>query len=61
MFTTKSKCRIFEKSPYWIMGGTFKTVPTLFRQFYTIHSMVRTEENLKILPRVYALMTSKSE
>ena len=43
------------------MDGTFKTVPTLFRQLYTIHAMVGTGENAKILPLVYALMTSKTE
>jgi len=44
-----------------MMNGTFKTVPTLFRQLYTLHVMVGTEENAKILPLVHALMTSKSE
>jgi hypothetical protein len=43
------------------MDGTFKNVPTLFQQLYTIHAVVRTGENAKILLLVYALMTSKTE
>jgi hypothetical protein len=42
------------------MDGTFKTVPTVFRQLYTIHAPVGGE-NSRILPLVYSLITSKSE
>jgi hypothetical protein len=31
LFTTKSNVENLRKSSYWIMDGTFKTVPTLFR------------------------------
>jgi hypothetical protein len=34
---------------------------SLFRQLYTIHAVVGTRENSKILPFVYALMASKTE
>ncbi len=44
-----------------MMDGTFKTVLTVFYQLYTIHSPIGTENNSKILPLVYALMTNKSE
>lgn len=37
LFTTKSNIEQLKKSSYWIMDGTFKAVPTLFRQLYTIH------------------------
>ena len=43
------------------MDGTFKTVPTIFSQLYTIHAPIGGEENSRILPLVYALMTGKSE
>src|SRR5205823_8963479 len=41
--------------------GTFKTVPVLFQQMYTIHAPVGGESNARVLPMVYALMTGKSE
>lgn len=44
----------------WICDGTFKTVPNLFLQLYTIHCKIGGI-NSRILPVAYALMTSKSQ
>ena len=49
------------QSSFWIMDGTFKTVPTIFKQLYTIHGQVGGNENSRIMPLAYALMSSKSE
>ncbi|CAF1202206.1 unnamed protein product [Rotaria sp. Silwood1] len=43
------------------MDGTFKTVPTLFRQLYSIHAPPGRNVNSRIVPLVYALMSVKSE
>ncbi|CAB4380960.1 unnamed protein product [Rhizophagus irregularis] len=43
------------------MDGTFKTVPTIFKQLYTIHGSVGGSENSQIMPLVFSLMSSKSE
>ena len=59
-FTTAANVEPLSQAPYWIMDGTFKTVPLIFYQLYTIHAPVGTQ-NSRILPLVYALMTSKSE
>ncbi|CAG8586190.1 16058_t:CDS:2 [Cetraspora pellucida] len=61
IFSTNENIKRLSKAPYWIMDGTFKTVPTIFYQLYTIHAPVGPEENSRILPLVYALMTNKSE
>ena len=61
MFTTSANVSYLAQSPFWIMDGTFKTVPTLFRQLYTIHGNIGGSENSQIMPLVYALMSSKSE
>lgn len=61
IFTTTSNIRYLEQSPFWIMDGTFKTVPTIFKQLYTIHGSVGGNDNSRIMPLVYALMSSKSE
>jgi hypothetical protein len=42
------------------MDGTFKTAPLLFSQLYSIHCEVGGI-NSRILPIVWALITSKSE
>ncbi|CAB4420785.1 unnamed protein product [Rhizophagus irregularis] len=43
------------------MDGTFRTVPTLFHQMYTVHALVGGESNSRVLPMVYILMTSRSK
>ncbi|RIA89390.1 hypothetical protein C1645_824919 [Glomus cerebriforme] len=37
LFTTVTNINHLDHSFFWIMDGTFKTVPTLFKQLYTIH------------------------
>jgi hypothetical protein len=61
LFTTKANIKHLSLSPFWIMDGTFKTVPRIFYQLYTIHAPVGAEENSRILPLVYALMSGKSK
>ncbi|CAG8685915.1 11114_t:CDS:1, partial [Dentiscutata heterogama] len=61
LFTTISNIRYLSQSLVWLMDGTFDTVPTIFRQLYTIHGSVGGDSNSRILPLVYALMSSKSE
>lgn len=43
-----------------MMDGTFKTVPNIFLQMYTIHAPVGGV-NSRILPLVYVLMSSKNQ
>lgn len=61
IFSTVSNLVHLQKSEIWIMDGTFKTVPRLFHQLYSIHGFVGTGENKSIMPLVFALMTSKSQ
>ncbi|CAG8736097.1 11310_t:CDS:2, partial [Dentiscutata heterogama] len=61
LFTTKANIQHLSNSLYWMMDGTFKTVPTIFHQLYTIHAPVGTGDNSRVLPLVYVLMTKKSE
>ena len=60
LFTTKSNIERLASASYWIMDGTFKTVPNIFYQLYTIHAPVGNE-NLRVLPMVFALMSSKRQ
>ena len=61
LFTTITNVRYLAQSSFWIMDGTFKAVPTIFKQLYTIHGRVGGNENSQILPLVYALTSRKSE
>ncbi|XP_077293964.1 uncharacterized protein LOC143916644 [Arctopsyche grandis] len=60
VFSTSTNIRHLSEGEFWIMDGTFKTVPTLFYQLYTIHTKVGFT-NSRILPMVYILMTAKSQ
>ena len=61
LFTTIANVRYLEQSVFWIMDGTFKTVPNLFMQLYTIHGRIGGNENSRLVPLVYSLMSRKTE
>jgi hypothetical protein len=42
-------------------GLYFQTVPTIFKQLYTIHGNIGSNENSRIIPLAYALMSCKTE
>jgi len=60
IFSTKDEISKLVNANYWVMDGTFKTVPSIFLQMYTIHAPVGGN-NSRILPLVYVLMTSKQQ
>ena len=63
MFATEENIEFLSMSSIWLADGTFKTVPTLFCQLYTIHCLFcgpNPFENGHLLPCVYALLPNKS-
>ncbi|CAB4425219.1 unnamed protein product [Rhizophagus irregularis] len=60
LFTTQMNIQRLSQAQFWLMDGTFQTVPTIFCQLYTIHAPVGST-NSRILPLIYALITSKTE
>ena len=61
ILTTSENLKWLQEAKYWLMDGTFKTVPTLFRQLYSFMHLLAEYINFRIVPLVYALMTKKSE
>src|ERR1044072_1742871 len=61
IFTTSNNINYLSRSSFWIMDSMFKTVPTIFKQLYTIHGSVGSNENSRIMPLVFSLMSSKSK
>ncbi|XP_063770714.1 uncharacterized protein LOC134905611 [Pseudophryne corroboree] len=62
LFSTEANLKKLHEACCWVMDGTFKTCPTLFRQIYSIHAMVGTDETTqRFVPLVYGLLSSKSE
>ena len=60
LFAIQANIQRLSRAQFWLIDGTFKTVPTVFRQLYTIYASVDTE-NSRILLLIYSLVTSKSE
>ena len=62
MFATRENLDFLAMSSIWVADGTFKTVPTLFTQLYTIHCLAGGPNpfaNGHLLPCVYALLPNK--
>lgn len=57
IFSTKANLEVLKQSKNWFGDGTFKVVPELFFQLYTIHAL--TEDI--VIPCVYALLPDKKE
>lgn len=57
IFSTRRNMGLLAQSEHWFADGTFKTVPHLFFQLYTIHGLKCNTT----LPLVYALLPNKSE
>ena len=56
IFGTENNLRILIQNNHWYADGTFKTVPLLFEQLYTIHII----KNGVSIPAVYALLPNKT-
>lgn len=61
IFATPANIKRLSEAVYWLMDGTFSTVPTEYRQLYSIHAPVGVEPNVKVVPLVYMLMSKKSQ
>lgn len=57
VFATQANIELLAESDHWYMDGTFKTVPHLFAQLYTI-AVKRADH---FLPVVYALLPNKMQ
>ena len=61
LFTKTKNLKWLQEAKFWIIGGTLKTVPILFRQLYSIHASAGENVNFRFVPLAYALMTMKNE
>lgn len=57
LFSTHEFMSKLELCDHWFADGTFKTVPRLFAQLYTIHAVVDEQ----VIPMVFALLPSKTQ
>ena len=59
IFSTKECVTYLSQANYWLMDGTFKIVPIIFQQLYTIHGSVHNTD--KTFPLLFVLCTHKDK
>lgn len=57
IFSTQENINVLADCQEWAGDGTFSCVPSIFKQLYTIHGVVKD----KLLPLVYILMPNNNE
>lgn len=57
IFGSVENLKVLGRSRVWLMDGTFKIVPTIMRQLFTIHAHI----NEHVVPVIYCVMSSKSK
>ena len=57
VFGTNRAARLLIESQNWFMDGTFKIVPQLFYQLYSVHALNRGD----VIPCLYVLLSNKTE
>lgn len=60
IFSTENNLKLMDQSTNWLVDGTFKTVPSLFYQLFTIHVLIQQGDQT-VSPTIYALLTDKSQ
>jgi len=59
IFATDSMLSVMATAKAWYMDGTFSVVKEPFKQLYTIHVYIRSENNIKQIPVAFILMSGK--
>jgi hypothetical protein len=60
LFSTENNLKLMDRSTNWLVDGTFKTVPSLFYQLFTIYVFIQQGDQT-VSPTIYALLTDKSQ
>ena len=59
VFASKRQLKILRKAKRWYADATFKVVRKPFTQLFSIHAFVKSDENVKQVPLLFAFMSGK--
>ncbi len=57
IYSTQTSLQLLTTARHWTMDGTFKIVPQLFFQLYTVHALIQGQT----IPCAYGLLPNKQE
>jgi hypothetical protein len=57
IFGTARTTRLLVQAQHWFLDGTFKIVPELFYQLYTVHALISGD----VIPCLYVLLPNKTQ
>jgi hypothetical protein len=60
LMSTSNMISILSRATYWLVDGTFKVVPNMFKQLYTVHGNIFAD-NKKTFPLCFCLCTNKDK
>jgi hypothetical protein len=60
IFATDHQLQLLKKAKTWYIDGTFKVVRQPFYQLLSIHTFVRSGDDMKQLPLLFAVMAGKT-
>ena len=61
IFATDNMLQLLSRAKTWYMDGTFKMVKAPFTQLYSIHAFLQKEGDIKQVPLLFALMSSRKK
>ena len=59
VFATEQQLAVLKDAKVWYIDATFKVVREPFYQLFSVHSFVRTGEDMKQIPLLFALMSRR--